>query len=61
MPTISKLSTITITPEQFVNACSETELQELALALAARLDREIRMAEVEQKIQKAVTAKEKQK
>lgn len=47
MPTISKPITITITPEQFVNQCSETELIELANLLSARLDREMRMQKLE--------------
>lgn len=33
MPTISKLYTLTITPEQFLDNCSELELKELDLLI----------------------------
>jgi hypothetical protein len=33
MPTLNKLYSITITPQQFVDACSDIELQELDILL----------------------------
>jgi hypothetical protein len=33
MPTLNKVYTLTITPEQFVEACSDVELEELQLLL----------------------------
>jgi hypothetical protein len=39
MPKIQHISTLHITPEKFVAACSETELQELELELHAALRR----------------------
>jgi hypothetical protein len=40
MPKIDKVLHLEITPEQFVNACDETELQELQMELDRRLGRE---------------------
>lgn len=33
MPTLNKVYTLTITPEQFIEACSDVELQELQILL----------------------------
>ncbi|UJF29868.1 hypothetical protein L0B70_00300 [Kaistella sp. 97-N-M2] len=39
MPTLNKIYTLTITPEQFVENCSTVELQELSLVLDSELKR----------------------
>jgi hypothetical protein len=39
MPTIQKLFFLEITPERFVDNCSESELRETAMLIEARLDR----------------------
>lgn len=36
MPTLNKLYSITITPEQFIAACSDIELQELDILLSKK-------------------------
>lgn len=35
MPKLNKIYTLTITPEQFIEACSDIELQELQMLLDA--------------------------
>ena len=37
MPRISKMLTLEITPEQFVNSCSDVELQELLILADTKL------------------------
>lgn len=39
MPTINKVLTLTITPEQFVQNCTALELQELSLVLDSEMQR----------------------
>lgn len=39
MPTITKIFTLTITPEQFVKNCSFVELEELSLVLVSEFKR----------------------
>ena len=38
MPTLNKVYTLTITPEQFIEACSDVELQELEMLLNRKLE-----------------------
>jgi hypothetical protein len=42
MPTIERLYTLTVTPEQFLNACSLNELQEVGLLLDGAMDRKLK-------------------
>jgi hypothetical protein len=39
MPTINKVFTLDITPEQFINNCSDVELKELAILLFKKNNR----------------------
>lgn len=39
MPTMNKIFTLTITPEQFLESCSALELQELSLLIDAEIQR----------------------
>lgn len=44
MPQLTKLYTVEITPEQFVKACSDIELQELDLNISGELRRRSKTA-----------------
>lgn len=40
MPELKKLYTLTITPQQFIDACDDVELQELLLLLDKKLEQQ---------------------